>query len=90
LPGIEIRQQCGSLPVAVLGQLGKDVRDGIEMTLPPPAEGCLPPFLHPVSRHILELFLNGSLPQEEFLRLFSLPNSDYLLVSQCILRQLMS
>lgn len=91
MPGIEIRQQCGSLPVAWLREpLGKDVRDGIEMTLPPPAEGCLPPFLHPVSRHILELFLKGSLPQEEFLRLFSLPNSDYLVVSQCILRQLMS
>jgi hypothetical protein len=60
------------------------------MTLPPPAESCLPPILHPVSRRILELFLNGFLPQEEFLRLFSLPNSDYLPVSECILRQLMS
>lgn len=60
------------------------------MTYPPPAESCLPLILHPVSRRILELFLQGWLPEEEFLRLFSLPNSDYLIVSQCIVRALVS
>ncbi len=60
------------------------------MIYPPPAEGCLPPVLHPVSRHILDLFLKGWLSQDEFLRLFSLPNSDYLIVSQCIVRALVS
>ena len=57
---------------------------------PPPADGCLPPILHPVSRQILDLFLRGWLPEEEFLRLFSLPNSDYLRVSECIVRALIS
>lgn len=60
------------------------------MIYPPPTEACLPPILHPVSRHILELFLGGRLQQDEFLRLFSLPNSDYLIVSQCIVRALLS
>ena len=49
---------------------------------------CLPSHLHPVSAQILEMFLNGSLPLEEFRRLFSLPNSDYLSVTDCILRVL--
>jgi hypothetical protein len=49
---------------------------------------CLPPHLHPVSAQILEMFLSGSLPLEEFRRLFSLPNSDYLPVTDCILRVL--
>ena len=75
------------LGVATIGE-GDPGRS--DMTFPPPAESCLPPILHPVSRHILELFLKGWLPEEEFRRLFSLPNSDYLLVSECILRQLMS
>lgn len=60
------------------------------MIYPPLAETCLPTILHPVSRHILELFLKGWLPQEEFMRLFSLPNSDYLPISECILRSLVS
>jgi hypothetical protein len=49
---------------------------------------CLPPHLHPVSAQILDLFLNGQLPLEEFRRMFSLPNSDYLPVTDCILRAL--
>ena len=56
------------------------------MPFPPATEACLPPILHPVSRHILELFLKGWMPREEFLRLFHLPNSDYLPVSECIVR----
>jgi hypothetical protein len=49
---------------------------------------CLPPHLHPVSAQILDLFLNGNLPLEEFRRMFSLPNSDYLPVTDCILKAL--
>jgi len=49
---------------------------------------CLPPHLHPVSAQILDLFLNGHLPLEEFRRMFSLPNSDYLPVTDCLLRAL--
>jgi hypothetical protein len=49
---------------------------------------CLPPHLHPVSAQILGLFLGGDLPLEEFRRLFSLPNSDYLPVTDCILKAL--
>jgi hypothetical protein len=49
---------------------------------------CLPSHLHPVSAQILDLFLNGRLPLEEFRRLFSLPNSDYLPVTDCILNAL--
>ena len=37
---------------------------------------------------ILDLFLDGRLPLEEFRRLFSLPNSDYLSVTDCILKAL--
>jgi len=59
------------------------------MVLPPLVDACLPPRLHPVSRQILELFLQGGLPREEFLRLFHLPNSDYLGVAQCIVHSLM-
>jgi len=36
----------------------------------------------------LALFLNGTLPVEEFRRMFSLPNSDYLPVTDCILNAL--
>ena len=46
---------------------------------------CLPSHLHPVSAQILYLFLDGSLPISEFRRLFSLPDSDYLPVTDCIL-----
>lgn len=46
---------------------------------------CLPSHLHPVSAQILTLFLDGSLPIGEFRRLFSLPDSDYLPVTDCIL-----
>jgi hypothetical protein len=64
--------------------------DVLVMTFPPPAEGCLPPVLHPVSAHILELFFQGWLPVEEFMRLFSLPNSDYIPITECILRSMAS
>jgi hypothetical protein len=54
----------------------------------PEVIACLPTKLHPISLQILDLFLNGRLPLEEFRRLFSLPNSDYLPVTDCILKAL--
>lgn len=49
---------------------------------------CLPDRLHPVSRLILEMFLDGRLTREDFLWGFHLPNSDYLPVADCIMRAL--
>jgi len=49
---------------------------------------CLPDPLHPVSRMILEAFLDGRLARQDFLWGFHLPNSDYLAVAQCVLRAL--
>lgn len=54
----------------------------------PAVLACLPTKLHPVSMQILDLFLDGRLPLEEFRRLFSLPNSDYLAVTDCVLKAL--
>ena len=51
---------------------------------------CLPDRLHPVSEIILDLYLHGRLPTSEFLRLFHLPNSDYLEVAQCVLHVVMA
>jgi hypothetical protein len=80
------------LPGAFRRTLGSSLESSERrpMTLPPAAQACLPPVLHPVSRHILELFLQGWLSPQEFLRLFHLPNSDYLAVSECIVRMLAS
>ncbi len=55
----------------------------------PTIVACLPSRLHPVSADILDLFLGGRLPTSEFLRLFHLPNSDYLEVAQCVLKVVM-
>ena len=49
---------------------------------------CLPARLHPVSRMILDGFLDGRLTRADFLWGFHLPNSDYLEVAQCVLRGL--
>ena len=49
---------------------------------------CLPDPLHPVSRMILEAFLDGRLTRQDFLWGFHLPNSDYLAVALCVLRAL--
>lgn len=49
---------------------------------------CLPVRLHPVSRLILDAFLDGHLTREQFLWGFHLPNSDYLPVAQCVLAAL--
>ena len=56
--------------------------------MPPGVLACLPPHLHPISAKILDLFLSGILPLGEFRRMFSLPNSDYLQVTDCILNAL--
>jgi hypothetical protein len=53
--------------------------------MPAAVLACLPSHLHPVSAQILDLFLSGILPVGEFRRMFSLPNSDYLPVTDCIL-----
>lgn len=42
-----------------------------------------PARLHPVSQLILESFIEGRLPASEFLRSFSLPNSDYIPLAKC-------
>ena len=47
-----------------------------------------PDRLHPVSAEILHLYLVGRMPEREFLRAFSLPNSDYITLSQCIVGML--
>lgn len=49
---------------------------------------CLPVRLHPVSRMILDAFLDGRITRQDFLWGFHLPNSDYLSVAQCILAAL--
>ena len=47
-----------------------------------------PERLHPVSAQILEQYVAGRMPEAEFLRSFSLPNSDYISLSQCIVAML--
>lgn len=49
---------------------------------------CLPERLHPVSAKILAAFLDGRLTEADFLWGFHLPNSDYLMVSECIIASL--
>ena len=39
--------------------------------------------LHPVSHSILESYLRGGLNEAQFLRFFSLPNSDYIPMARC-------
>jgi hypothetical protein len=45
---------------------------------------CLPPVLHPVSLFFLQQYLEGSMTTEWFMRVFSLPNSDYIPYIYCI------
>ncbi len=44
----------------------------------------LPPKLHPVSELFLDRYLDGAMTTAEFLRFFSLPNSDYIRLAKCI------
>ena len=54
----------------------------------PAVLACLPIHLHPVSRMILEAFLDGRITKASFLWGFHLPNSDYLPVAQCVIHAL--
>lgn len=54
------------------------------MEIPEALLVCLPERLHPVSRLILELYLQGRMTKQDFLWGFHLPNSDYLPVAACI------
>ena len=47
-------------------------------------EDCLPPRLHSFSRQVLEIYLTGHMSTAEFRRWFHMPNSDYLMLSDCI------
>lgn len=44
--------------------------------------------LHPVSQSLLESFIAGLISTPEFLRFFSLPNSDYIPLAQCFITAL--
>jgi len=48
-----------------------------------------PARLHPVSQMFLDAFVAGRMLQADFLRFFSLPNSDYIPLGQCLV-QIMS
>lgn len=47
-------------------------------------KACLPGQLHPFSQLVLDYYLDNRIPTSEFRRLFHMPNSDYLPVSDCI------
>jgi len=57
--------------------------------MPPLILACLPAKLHPASRTILEAFLEGRITERDFRWGFHLPNSDYLPVTECVLRALL-
>lgn len=44
--------------------------------------------LHPVSQMLLDSFVAGLISTPEFLRFFSLPNSDYIPLAQCFITAL--
>jgi hypothetical protein len=47
-------------------------------------EACLPAQLHSFSRQVLEIYLMGHMSTAEFRRWFHMPNSDYLMLGDCI------
>lgn len=47
-------------------------------------ESCLPANLHSFSRQVLDYYLDGRLSTEEFRRWFHMPNSEYLMMGDCI------
>lgn len=49
-----------------------------------------PDRLHPVSRLFLDAFLEGRMTTQQFLRFFSLPNSDYIPIAKCLVSLLAS
>lgn len=44
----------------------------------------MPEQLHPVSERFLVAFLEGRMSQKNFQRFFSLPNSDYIPLAECV------
>lgn len=44
--------------------------------------------LHPVSQMLLDSYVAGRISTPEFLRFFSLPNSDYIPLAQCFVTAL--
>ncbi len=44
--------------------------------------------LHPVSQSLLDSFIAGAISTPEFLRFFSLPNSDYIPLARCFVTAL--
>lgn len=50
----------------------------------PAIEACLTPRLHSFSRMVLDHYLAGRIETAEFRRWFHMPNSDYLLLGDCI------
>jgi len=47
-----------------------------------------PDRLHPVSQTIIDYFIEGKMSTPEFMRFFSLPNSDYIDLAQCFMTML--
>ena len=47
-----------------------------------------PARLHPVSQLFLDHFIAGDMSTPDFLRFFSLPNSDYIPLAQCFVTAL--
>lgn len=47
-----------------------------------------PARLHPVSQLFLDHYIAGEISTPEFLRFFSLPNSDYIPLAQCFVAAL--
>lgn len=66
-------------------ELGTGVRPAVAMVV------CsFPDLLHPVSQMLLDSYLVGALSTPQFLRSFSLPNSDYVPLGQCLVTVLRS
>lgn len=47
-----------------------------------------PERLHPVSQMFFDRFLEGFLSTADFLRFFSLPNSDYIELGHCFMQMM--
>jgi len=45
---------------------------------------CLPPKLHGFSQMVLDYYLEGKMTTDEFRRWFHMPNSEYLMLGDCI------
>ncbi|CAN5554057.1 hypothetical protein BH10PSE7_BH10PSE7_37260 [soil metagenome] len=51
-------------------------------------ESCIPGKLHGFSREVLDLYLDGRMTTAEFRRWFHMPNSDYLMLGDCIAQRM--